>query len=125
MNRPTEAEPLYRRALAIFEASYGPDHPNVTIGLGNLAGLLADTGREAEALPLARRALAIFEASYGSDHPHAVMTRNFVGRIAQGLKGRPAEPWKENTAPKVGRNKPCPCGSGKKYKHCNGSPASF
>ena len=24
------------------------------------------------------------------------------------------------TAPKVGRNDPCPCGSGKKYKHCHG-----
>lgn len=23
---------------------------------------------------------------------------------------------------KVGRNEPCPCGSGKKYKHCHGSP---
>jgi len=21
---------------------------------------------------------------------------------------------------KVGRNSPCPCGSGKKYKHCHG-----
>ncbi len=26
-------------------------------------------------------------------------------------------------APKVGRNDPCPCGSGKKYKHCHGSLA--
>ena len=25
---------------------------------------------------------------------------------------------------KVGRNEPCPCGSGKKYKHCHGSRAS-
>jgi preprotein translocase subunit SecA len=24
------------------------------------------------------------------------------------------------TEPKVGRNQPCPCGSGKKYKHCCG-----
>ncbi|MCR4715390.1 MAG: SEC-C domain-containing protein, partial [Treponemataceae bacterium] len=24
------------------------------------------------------------------------------------------------TGPKVGRNDPCPCGSGKKYKHCCG-----
>ena len=24
------------------------------------------------------------------------------------------------TRPKVGRNDPCPCGSGKKYKHCHG-----
>jgi preprotein translocase subunit SecA len=21
---------------------------------------------------------------------------------------------------KIGRNEPCPCGSGKKYKHCHG-----
>ncbi len=26
----------------------------------------------------------------------------------------------KRTAPKVGRNDPCPCGSGKKYKHCHG-----
>jgi SEC-C motif-containing protein len=25
------------------------------------------------------------------------------------------------TGPKVGRNDPCPCGSGKKYKHCCGN----
>jgi preprotein translocase subunit SecA len=26
-------------------------------------------------------------------------------------------------APKVGRNDPCPCGSGKKYKKCHGTAA--
>jgi len=26
-------------------------------------------------------------------------------------------------APKIGRNDPCPCGSGKKYKHCHGKEA--
>jgi preprotein translocase subunit SecA len=25
---------------------------------------------------------------------------------------------------KVGRNEPCPCGSGKKYKHCHGTLSS-
>ena len=25
-----------------------------------------------------------------------------------------------NTEPKIGRNDPCPCGSGKKYKNCCG-----
>ncbi|MCK7531566.1 MAG: SEC-C domain-containing protein [Marinilabiliales bacterium] len=25
---------------------------------------------------------------------------------------------------KVGRNDPCPCGSGKKYKHCHGQGVS-
>ncbi|MFO1506789.1 MAG: preprotein translocase subunit SecA [Lysobacterales bacterium] len=29
----------------------------------------------------------------------------------------------QRDAPKVGRNDPCPCGSGKKYKHCHGKLA--
>ena len=41
-----------RRALAIDEASFGPDHPKVATDLNNLAGLLQDTNRLAEAEPL-------------------------------------------------------------------------
>jgi len=36
---------------------------------------------------------------------------------------RPAGPVPVRTAPKVGRNEPCPCGSGKKYKQCHGKLA--
>lgn len=32
------------------------------------------------------------------------------------------EPYRR-TEPKVGRNDPCPCGSGKKYKKCCGKDA--
>jgi preprotein translocase subunit SecA len=35
---------------------------------------------------------------------------------------RPKSPRK--TATKVGRNEPCPCGSGKKYKKCHGQPGA-
>ena len=28
-----------------------------------------------------------------------------------------------NIDPKIGRNDPCPCGSGKKYKQCHGQQA--
>ena len=35
-----EAEPLYRRSLAIDEKIYGPDHPEVATGLHNWAELL-------------------------------------------------------------------------------------
>ena len=31
------------------------------------------------------------------------------------------EPTFKRTAPKIGRNDPCPCGSGKKYKKCCGA----
>jgi Tetratricopeptide repeat len=39
-NRLPEAEPIYRRALAIDEKSFGPEHPNVAGVLNNLAQLL-------------------------------------------------------------------------------------
>jgi preprotein translocase subunit SecA len=29
----------------------------------------------------------------------------------------------QHEGPKIGRNDPCPCGSGKKYKHCHGQLA--
>ena len=35
-------------------------------------------------------------------------------------RASPAQPV-ERDAPKVGRNDPCPCGSGKKYKKCCGA----
>jgi len=38
----------------------------------------------------------------------------------EGGKGKKAEPARSQ---KVGRNAPCPCGSGKKYKHCCGRSA--
>ncbi len=33
---------------------------------------------------------------------------------------RPENIQQPKRAKKVGRNEPCPCGSGKKYKHCHG-----
>jgi tetratricopeptide (TPR) repeat protein len=68
-NRLAEAEPLYRHALAIDEAAYGPDHPDVGIALNNLAKLLKDTNRLAEAEPLMRRGLVIL-LSFGFEHPN-------------------------------------------------------
>jgi len=34
------AKPHYERAIKIWEAALGKDHPNVASGLNNLAGLL-------------------------------------------------------------------------------------
>jgi preprotein translocase subunit SecA len=52
--------------------------------------------------------------------PAALATnRNPDGSVAQ-----PAErPAQARAVPKVGRNDPCPCGSGKKYKKCHGAGA--
>ena len=63
------SESLYRRALAIIEASFGKGHSDVASALNNLAVLLKDTNRLSDAEPLFRRALAIEEANFGKDHP--------------------------------------------------------
>ena len=49
--RYAEAEPLYRRSLAIEEKALGPDHPDLAISLHNIAGLYRAQGRYAEAEP--------------------------------------------------------------------------
>jgi len=54
-----EAEPLYQRALAIYEKTLGIEHPEVAAALENLAHLLWITNRGAEAEELAKRAQAI------------------------------------------------------------------
>jgi hypothetical protein len=42
--RTDEAEPMFRRALAIFEASYGRDHPHTAIARAHLAVIEAERG---------------------------------------------------------------------------------
>jgi hypothetical protein len=85
-NRLGEAEPLYRRALVISEASLGKDHPDVATALNNLARLLQATNRLGEAEPLMRRMVAIFLAfghATGHAHPHRdAAIQNYAGLLA-------------------------------------------
>ncbi|MGI5085387.1 preprotein translocase subunit SecA [Treponema putidum] len=43
-----------------------------------------------------------------------------MGPTALSSRSRPENAQVVRAVPKVGRNEPCPCGSGKKYKHCCG-----
>ncbi|HYI63792.1 MAG TPA: tetratricopeptide repeat protein [Allosphingosinicella sp.] len=91
--RYSEAEPLFRRALAIDEASHGPNHTRTAARLNNLAELLQDTNRLTEAEPLYRRALAIDEATYGPDHPTVAIHLNNLALLLQATNRLPeAEP---------------------------------
>jgi len=45
MGRYSEAEPLYRRSLAIREQQLGADHPYTASSLNNLAGLYYSMGQ--------------------------------------------------------------------------------
>jgi len=63
--------------------------------------------------------------SEGEEHEHletALFTREAGNWVYAGqLPQRGATVRRET--PKIGRNDPCPCGSGKKYKKCCGSAA--
>ncbi|MHC6203863.1 preprotein translocase subunit SecA [Breznakiellaceae bacterium SP9] len=79
----------------------------------HLIRIQADPDREVH---VPRSRATIQSASHGS-----------VGAFhaAAGGKGpdnsQPTNVTVVRTQPKVGRNDPCPCGSGKKYKHCHGA----
>ena len=78
-----QAEPYYRRTLAIAEASFPAEDPRIATHLNNLAQLLQATNRLGEAEPLMRRALSIDEASYGPDHPNVARDLNNLAQLLQ------------------------------------------
>ena len=89
-DRYADAEPLYKRALAIYEEAFGPDHPNVAGSQNNLATLYDDQGRYAEAERLYKRSLAIREKTLGPDHPDVALSLNNLGHLYI-TQGRHAE----------------------------------
>ncbi|MCK7482967.1 MAG: tetratricopeptide repeat protein [Candidatus Moduliflexus flocculans] len=70
LGRYAEAEPLFKRALAIREKAFGPDHPDVAASLWDLALLAYERGRYAEGGDRsANRALRHRrEKAYGPEH---------------------------------------------------------
>ena len=88
--RFAEADPLYRRGLAIQERLLGAEHPNVGTALNNFAELMRTQGRYAEAEPLYRRSLAIREKVLGAGHPDIAQSLNNLA-LVQGTLGRYAE----------------------------------
>jgi tetratricopeptide (TPR) repeat protein len=75
------AVPLYMTALAIYEKTLGPDHPEVAKDLVNLGNAFCDQNQHEEAVPLYLRALAIDQAALGDDHPEVAMDLSNLGIV--------------------------------------------
>ena len=89
-NRLEEAEPLYRKALSIWEKALGPDHPDVARGLRNLGSCFVQEGKQRGALELFQRSAAIFEKTLGSRHPETLNVLQDLSR-AYRASGRNTE----------------------------------
>ena len=76
-----EAQDAYERALAIFEAAHGPEHPEVAVAVNNLGRVLQDRGDFDGAQAAFERALAINEAAHGPEHPEVAINVNNLGGV--------------------------------------------
>ena len=73
--RYAEAEALYRRAIEVSAAAFGPEHPAVARSFHNLGETLRREGRAAEGLEQLDRALELKRAVLGDDHVSVATTR--------------------------------------------------
>jgi hypothetical protein len=81
-----QARRLHERALAIYEARLGAEHPDTATSLNNLALVLRDQGDLDGARPLHERALAIREARLGPDHPETAKSRRNLAAVVDRLE---------------------------------------
>jgi tetratricopeptide (TPR) repeat protein len=68
----TQAEALFRQALAVWEETLGPKHPRTAAGCNFLAMNLQQQGRLQEAEQLFRKSMALREEALGTRHPDTV-----------------------------------------------------
>jgi len=98
-----------REAFDMFNVMLTTLRETVTTVLSHIELRVAPPEEALPAPPPPRQAMSEGRGLPGRDAPPP---------FAAAASASPASPWG-----KVGRNKPCPCGSGKKYKHCHGRVA--
>ena len=67
--------------------------------------------------------MALASADVATLARHGIGPAAAAGGAATAARSAPAperNPKDPTTWGKIGRNEPCPCGSGKKFKHCHG-----
>jgi tetratricopeptide (TPR) repeat protein len=81
VGRDAEAEPLYKRSLAVMEKAVGLDSADMAPELNNLAALYQRQFRYAEAEPLFKRALALREKALPPGHPDIGQSLNNLATL--------------------------------------------
>ncbi len=107
--------------VTLFQLKMNKENPDATLPPGNeQADVINLTLRhdQAPAIPLA---LADEAGALSSEEPAPSLQRSMAGKQPAAAHPESAPTPYVRTMPKVGRNEPCPCGSGKKFKHCHGT----
>jgi Flp pilus assembly protein TadD len=115
-----------------FEAAYPIGKPFGFHGLYNFCRVVSPQelaelprlftpaiARSPQLLQLGRNCLAL-----GLWRPAAAIFRRILEEVPESVEARASlatASSNEASAPRAGRNDPCPCGSGKRFKHCHGA----
>lgn len=84
--RYAQAEPFYKRALAIREAALGPEHPETLYSLQSLAAMYKAQGRFANAELLYKSAITILEKSVGPENEQVAGALNNLATVLPGAR---------------------------------------
>ena len=113
--QPVNVAPEPRRAIPAAPPVASAARPM------NGAGALAHDGNGAHPREIA---IPVRQASTTIDSLEKEFARKKQRELAVASRaggGEASQPTQRHTGEKVGRNDPCPCGSGKKYKKCHGA----
>jgi len=79
------AKRALQRAVAVAEAAYGPEHPEVATDVSNLGDVLHEMGDLDGARMCFERALGIDEAALGPEHPAVGIDVGNLGKVLRDL----------------------------------------
>ena len=107
----------FEQAIHLLPALEELDHPQVSLALARLFRFLPDDEQGTAAMVARELPLDSLEDAIGE------IVACVVELYELTLPLRYKVDAVRRSAPKVGRNDPCPCGSGKKFKQCHGAAA--
>jgi CHAT domain-containing protein len=79
--RYSDAEPLYRQAMAIFENTEGKGHPDIHVPLTDLGGVLCALGRYEEAESFLQRSISVSKTGWTMNDRDRICTLETLAEI--------------------------------------------
>ncbi len=111
-----------KEAFHLFNELNNLIQKEVVYSIYKIGDSLFETEKEESSLNF--KAPSLMDRAQNFSAPAKVMTTNTSFKVSEGLKavsgGETRKKLRDANGRKIGRNDPCPCGSGKKYKKCCG-----
>ncbi|MFZ4701714.1 MAG: tetratricopeptide repeat protein, partial [Candidatus Methylumidiphilus sp.] len=123
-----EALRIFGKVLPDLVRVLGDDHPDTLATRVSVAlCAVVEPGGVRKALRILKGLLLDETRVLGADHPNTKKTLGIIKGLECQVHSHPSVKQSNGiesnrqTSPKIGRNEPCPCGSGLKYKRCHGN----